>query len=101
PVELSLRATDAEATIAVRHHGIGIAKEDQDRVFGRFERAVSARHFGGLGLGLYISAQILRAHNGSLRVESEPGRGAAFVVQLPRGPLHESVVGEASLPAPP
>ena len=54
------------------------------RIFNRFERAVSPRNYGGLGLGLYISAQILRAHGGSLRVESEPGQGACFIVELPR-----------------
>ena len=63
-----------------------MSREDQSRIFGRFERAVSARHYGGLGLGLYISAQILRAHRGSLRVESEPGHGACFIVELTAKP---------------
>jgi signal transduction histidine kinase/PAS domain-containing protein len=85
PIELRASVTGTRAEISVRDHGIGISHEDQARIFGRFERAVSTRHFGGLGLGLYISAQILRTHQGSLRVESEPGQGACFIVDLPRG----------------
>jgi signal transduction histidine kinase len=80
PIEVNVESTDANVTISVRDHGIGVAKED-----GRVERAIPARHFGGLGLGLYISVQIVRAHRGSLRVESKPGEGSCFIVDLPRG----------------
>jgi signal transduction histidine kinase len=52
-------------------------------VFDRFTRFVSSRNYGGFGLGLWIAREIVRAHGGSVRVESEPGRGALFVVQLP------------------
>jgi PAS domain S-box-containing protein len=85
PIEVQAAATDTQVEIAVRDHGIGISREDQQRIFGRFERAVPTRHFGGLGLGLYISAQIVRSHQGSFQVESEPGQGACFTVRLPRG----------------
>ena len=85
PIEVRASATNDDVEIAVRDHGIGISQEDQERIFGRFERAVSTRHFGGLGLGLYISAQIVRSHQGSFRVESEPGKGASFIVRLRRG----------------
>jgi PAS domain S-box-containing protein len=85
PIDVRIdTGSEQEARIAIRDHGIGIAHEEQGRIFGRFERAVSARHFGGFGLGLYVSAQIARAHGGSLEVESEPGRGACFTVILPR-----------------
>ena len=84
PIDVNVVATSTDVTISVRDRGIGISKEDQARIFDRFERAVSIRHFGGLGLGLYVSVQILRAHQGSLRVESEPGRGACFMIDLPR-----------------
>lgn len=55
----------------------------QGRNFERFERAVSDRHYGGLGLGLYISRRIVEAHGGAIRVRSEPGAGATFTVELP------------------
>ena len=85
PIEVRAEATEDDVEITVRDFGIGISKEDQERIFGRFERAVPTRNFGGLGLGLYISAQIVRSHQGSVRVESEPGTGASFIVRLRRG----------------
>jgi PAS domain S-box-containing protein len=94
PIEVNVEPTGAEVRISVRDHGIGISKEDRTRIFGRFERAVSTRHFGGLGLGLYISVQILRAHHGSLHVESEPGQGSCFIVELPRGLQRAASVAE-------
>jgi len=54
------------------------------RIFDRFERAVSTRHYGGLGLGLYVSRRIVEAHGGTIRVASRPGDGATFTVELPR-----------------
>jgi signal transduction histidine kinase len=70
--------------LAVKDHGIGIVEADRTRIFDRFERAVSASHYGGLGLGLYISDQIVRAHGGSIQVESDVGKGSKLVVTLPR-----------------
>jgi PAS domain S-box-containing protein len=98
PIEVSVQETAAQAIIAVRDHGMGISKADQARIFERFERAVSTRHFGGLGLGLYISAQIVRAHHGSLRVDSEPGQGATFTVTLPRALERPLVAADAAAP---
>ena len=66
--------------------GTGIAPEDLDRIFGRFERAVSPRQYGGLGLGLFISRQIAEAHGGRIAVASTPGRGSTFTVTLPIRP---------------
>jgi signal transduction histidine kinase len=88
PVEVTLTASRDRAALSVRDQGIGIPQEDQARIFDRFERAVSTRHFGGLGLGLYVSAQIVRAHGGTIGVESKLGQGARFVVILPLEP-HE------------
>ncbi|MCU1279153.1 MAG: Sensory box histidine kinase [bacterium] len=85
PIELSVESTPESARVTVRDHGIGISPEDQRRIFGRFERAASLS-YGGLGLGLFISAQIVRAHGGTIRVESTPELGSLFTVELPRRP---------------
>jgi PAS domain S-box-containing protein len=83
PVELTVTSDGARASLAVRDHGIGIGAADIARIFGRFERAVSPRHFGGLGLGLYITRQIAEAHGGAIRVDSRPDEGSTFTVDLP------------------
>jgi signal transduction histidine kinase len=83
PIEVSVSTEDGRAVLVVRDHGIGIAREDQSKLGIRFERAASVRHYGGLGLGLYIAREIVLAHAGTMRVESELGRGAAFIVELP------------------
>jgi PAS domain S-box-containing protein len=86
PIEVEVRAEPEMAVIVVRDRGIGIAVEDQERIFGRFERAASDVRYGGLGLGLFISHEIAQAHDGRIRVESVPGEGAKFVLELPFGP---------------
>ncbi len=86
PIVVSVEARDERARLSVEDHGIGIAREHQDRVFGRFERAVPSQHFGGLGLGLYIARQIVEAHGGHIEVRSAPGLGSTFTVELPRLP---------------
>jgi signal transduction histidine kinase len=87
PIHVGVRRQDTSAQIIVRDHGIGIAEKDQARIFNRFERAVSARNFGGLGLGLYLVRWIVTSHGGSVRVESKPNAGATFIVELPLRPL--------------
>jgi len=84
PVALSIVAEPAFATFSVRDQGIGIAHHDLGRIFERFERAVSPRHYGGLGLGLFVSRQIVEAHHGTIAVESAVGLGSSFTVRLPR-----------------
>jgi signal transduction histidine kinase len=70
--------------LTVRDQGIGIAAADQARIFDRFERAVSGYEHGGLGLGLYVVRQVAEALGGAVRVDSAPGAGATFVVELPQ-----------------
>ena len=83
PIEVTVDTAGAMARVTVTDHGIGIAKEDVGRVFDRFERAVSVRHYGGLGLGLYIARGIAEAHGGKITVVSEPGTGSSFSLLLP------------------
>jgi signal transduction histidine kinase len=84
PVRALVRPNGERVQIVVEDRGPGIADADRERIFGRFERAASIRHFGGLGLGLYISRQIAIAHGGDVRVESNPGGGSRFIVEVPR-----------------
>jgi PAS domain S-box-containing protein len=83
PVSILIESGDGRARITVRDQGLGIAPDAQERIFGRFERAVSSRHYGGLGLGLWISRQLVEAHGGRIDVSSAPGSGTTFVVEIP------------------
>ncbi|RYZ42130.1 MAG: DUF4118 domain-containing protein [Myxococcaceae bacterium] len=83
PIDIRLETVDGHAVLTVRDQGIGIAAESLPRLFGRFERAVSERHYGGLGLGLYITRTLVEAMGGTVRVESQLGQGAVFTVDLP------------------
>lgn len=83
PIEMSVEREGPVAHVIVQDHGRGIAREDQTRIFDRFERAVADGNLGGLGIGLYVAQQIAHAHGGSIRVDSEPGQGAKFTLELP------------------
>ena len=83
PIDVDVSSRQGVARLSVRDRGIGIAPEDHQRIFGRFERAVSERHFGGLGIGLWVSQRHVLAMEGTIAVESRPGEGATFTVELP------------------
>jgi len=83
-IEISVeKAPPDSGRLVVTDHGIGISPESLPCIFERFGRAVSARAYGGLGLGLYIVHTIVSALGGTVRAESLLGRGATFIVQLP------------------
>lgn len=83
PIQISIELDDQVVRLSVKDQGIGIAKENLDRIFDRFERAISASNVSGLGLGLYISRQIVEAHEGRIWAESTLGEGSTFTVELP------------------
>jgi PAS domain S-box-containing protein len=83
PIEITVTKTQDKALLQVRDYGIGISKEDQFKLFHRFERAASIKNFSGFGLGLYISREIVKAHGGEIQLSSEPGKGSLFTVELP------------------
>jgi signal transduction histidine kinase len=81
PISIRLKKESDKAILNVQDQGIGIDPANMERIFERFERASSAA--SGLGLGLYITRQILDLHNGKIRVESELGKGSNFIIELP------------------
>jgi signal transduction histidine kinase len=85
PVEVRLAAEPSRITLSFQDNGPGIAERDQERVFERFERLTPGSNVSGLGLGLYIVREIVRAHGGSIRLHSEPGQGTRFIIELPVG----------------
>jgi signal transduction histidine kinase len=99
PIELRVEPGGERARIVVTDHGIGVTPEALRRIFGRFERAVSSREYGGLGLGLFLTRRIVEAHGGTIQVSSQPGEGATFVLELPASPLAPAyATGSASEP---
>jgi signal transduction histidine kinase len=84
PVDVELEGGDDKVRLSVRDRGIGVAAEDVDRIFEPFERAAPARHFGGLGLGLYITRRIVESHGGTTQLATQLGKGSTFTVTLPR-----------------
>jgi len=78
--------TESAAEVMIKDSGEGISSEDLPNIFERFYRADQSRSrlTGGSGLGLAISQAIVESHKGEITVSSEPGKGATFVVRLPR-----------------
>jgi PAS domain S-box-containing protein len=88
PVEFTLTKTVddkgmAWAEFKIKDNGIGIPKEYQSKIFERFERVAPVSNYSGLGLGLFISQNIINAHGGAINVESEPEKGSTFTFKVP------------------
>jgi PAS domain S-box-containing protein len=90
PVEVELEEADGVAVLRVTDHGIGIAYDQQGRIFERFERAVTWHEYGGFGIGLWLSRQIVEELGGRIEVKSAPGEGSTFTVTLPIQPPVEA-----------
>lgn len=81
---VTLSQTDNEAIVAVQDFGIGISRDNQKRIFERFYRVSTDEHkYKGLGIGLFISSEIIRKHKGTIWVKSKKGKGATFSFSLP------------------
>jgi signal transduction histidine kinase len=85
PIDVRVTPRDGAVLLVVKDHGIGMPERERERLFERFGRGVPVRHYGGLGLGLYLTRWLVEAHGGSISVESRPGEGATFTVELPVG----------------
>jgi signal transduction histidine kinase len=83
PIHVQLQRQGEGVVLAVKDQGIGISAEAQGRLFRKFERAVPSQHYGGLGLGLYISRTLVEAMGGTIQVDSQLGQGATFTVTFP------------------
>lgn len=83
-INVSVSETGARARVMVQDFGMGIAEDEQESIFSRFYRVEEmAAHISGLGIGLYISSEIIRRHQGTLTVESEQGKGSQFTFEIP------------------
>ena len=86
PIEVRVARNAGGAELVVQDHGIGLSPADQTRIFERFERAVTPHEYSGLGLGLWITREVVQAHGGNISVRSQLGQGSEFTVQLPLVP---------------
>lgn len=93
PIQVRVYREDDEARVEVQDRGIGISEENQKRIFQQFERVSAKTVVAGLGLGLFISEQIVAAHGGSIVVESQINEGALFRVCLP---IQENGISDAT-----
>lgn len=82
-IDINVFSHENEAIFSVQDQGVGIAPDDQVRVFQRFERAITEENISGLGLGLFITKEIIEAQGGSIKLDSELGKGSTFTVKLP------------------
>jgi signal transduction histidine kinase len=84
PIEVTVEGEGAWARLCVRDHGVGIAANDRERIFRRFERADQSGAIAGMGLGLWMVKELVAALGGSVDVTSELGQGSTFTIELPR-----------------
>jgi signal transduction histidine kinase len=94
PIDVTLTAGGDELQIVVTDEGIGVPPEHRERIFDRFYQAHGERRFGGMGLGLYISRQIVELHGGVLKAEHPREGGTWIVLRLPLNLPPDADAGE-------
>ncbi|QQS44228.1 HAMP domain-containing histidine kinase [Candidatus Roizmanbacteria bacterium] len=87
PIDVKIEKKSDRYNIIVQDRGLGIPKNMQSKIFGRFERGNGHGNIKGLGVGLYITHQIIAAHEGKIHLKSKPGKGSTFIVELPVKPV--------------
>ena len=85
PIDIAIEKVNGAARLVIEDHGIGIPEDRLKAIFERFERAVPADQYGGLGLGLYVVRALVRMMNGTVEARSRVGAGSTFVLTLPLG----------------
>lgn len=90
PIQVKVTNSGGHARLSVTDEGIGISRDMQDKIFARFARGVSSADYRGLGVGLFITSQIVKAHGGKVKVDSSLGNGSTFLVELPLKPSSPS-----------
>ena len=85
-VQISCILTATDAVISVRDEGRGIDSADQEKLFERYYRANDDNNISGFGIGLYLSSEIIKKHNGKIWLQSKPGEGSTFSFSLPLSP---------------
>jgi signal transduction histidine kinase len=83
PIEIGLASENGWARITVEDHGLGIANEDRERIFERFERVIGGHTSSGFGIGLWLTRNLAESMGGSISVVGKQGAGSRFTVMLP------------------
>ena len=83
PIDVSVEKTNSTGKISITDYGIGIPAGQKEKIFELFERGVHDGQRNGLGVGLYITNQIVKAHKGKLNLDTKEGKGSTFRLEIP------------------
>lgn len=83
-ITISVKSYELFACISIQDNGIGIAEEEQEKIFGRFNRGSNVSETEGTGIGLYLSREIIEKQGGYIHLQSKLGKGSIFEIYLPK-----------------